>query len=597
MELIELIKGGMAPRNSGRSSQSTLEEKLQEPPDRGNWANKTEFILSCLGYAIGIGNVWRFPYLCYRNGGGAFLVPYLLMLGLCGIPLFFMETSLGQFASTSCITLFNICPLLQGAGLTIVIVNLICSAYYNVIISYPIYFLFMSFQSRVPWQDCGHEWNTENCFKLGLESSNTSTSQDDMNQTREWKTPADEFFHNKILQISDGIEDQGTIVWQLLLCNIASWIIVFLCIMKGVKSVGKVVYFTATFPFIILFILFIRGITLPGAWEGIRFYITPQWEQLGNIKVWADAAVQIFYSLGPGWGGIVNMASYNNFKNNNKLDSIVIPIVNCGTSVFAGFVVFSVLGFMSHQTGVPVSTVATGGPGLAFVTYPEAITMLPLPQLWAFLFFLMLYLLGMDSLFVQIEALISGVTDAYTSLRKHKVLVTALSIFVMFLASLSCITNGGMYVLQLLDWYAASISVILTCIVEVIIVGWLYGCSTFVRDLEFMIEEKINLWWRLSWKYITPIILMFIFVTTIAFNTPVTYNTQAYPYWAIIVGWFSAVLSMIWIPICIIYRLAKSKGTFLQRLKANVQATASWGPALEENRIAWKNHIAKCNQR
>ncbi|KAJ9580325.1 hypothetical protein L9F63_004018, partial [Diploptera punctata] len=138
---------------------------IQSSPERGSWANKTEFILSCLGYAIGIGNVWRFPYLCYRNGGGAFLVPYLLMLGLCGIPLFFMETSLGQFANTGCITLFRICPLFKGAGFTIVVVNLICTAYYNVVISYPIYFLIMSLRPTLPWENCDHEWNTENCMK------------------------------------------------------------------------------------------------------------------------------------------------------------------------------------------------------------------------------------------------------------------------------------------------------------------------------------------------------------------------------------------------------------------------------------------------
>jgi solute carrier family 6 amino acid transporter-like protein 5/7/9/14 len=211
------------------------------------------------------------------------------------------------------------------------------------------------------------------------------------------KTPADEFFHYHILQISDSIEDQGGIVWPLLLCNVIAWTITYLCIMKGVKSVGKVVYFTATFPFFILFVLLIRGLTLPGAWDGVFFYIYPQWHQLTNLKVWADAACQIFFSLGPGWGGIVNMASYNHFRNNNQLDSILVPILNCGTSIFAGFVVFSVIGFMSHETGLPISTVATGGPGLAFVTYPEAITMLPWPHVWAILFFLMLFFLGLDS--------------------------------------------------------------------------------------------------------------------------------------------------------------------------------------------------------
>lgn len=182
------------------------------------------------------------------------------------------------------------------------------------------------------------------------------------------------------------------------------------------------VYFTATFPFIILFILFIRGVTLPGAVKGILFYIYPEWSRLLDLKVWADAAIQIFFSLGPGWGGIVNMASFNHFRNNAKGDSIYIPIINCSTSIFAGFVVFSVLGFMSRkfktylfyirfvinlificffltldQTGIPVATVATSGPGLAFITYPQAIAMLPFSHLWAGLFFSMLFLLGLDS--------------------------------------------------------------------------------------------------------------------------------------------------------------------------------------------------------
>lgn len=192
-------------------------------------------------------------------------------------------------------------------------------------------------------------------------------------------------------------ESPGGIVWPLFICNVVSWLIIYLCIMNGVKSVGKVVYFTATFPFVILGILFIRGVTLPGAIEGIKFYISPNWSQLTNLKVWADAAVQLFFSLGPGWGAIVNMASYNKFKNNTKWDAVLVPILNSSTSIFAGFVVFSVLGFLSHKTGIPVSVVANGGPGLAFVTYPEAITMLPFPHLWAVLFFIMLYLLGMDS--------------------------------------------------------------------------------------------------------------------------------------------------------------------------------------------------------
>lgn len=162
---------------------------------RGNWASKTEFLLSCLGYAIGIGNVWRFPYLCYRNGGGAFLIPYLLVLLFCGIPLFFMETCWGQFANTGCITMFKMTPLFKGAGYAIVIVNIICTTYYNVIISYPLLFLIKSMRNPLPWVNCDNEWNTEKCFKItGAEEVGSFINNTFLNTSERLKTPADEFF-------------------------------------------------------------------------------------------------------------------------------------------------------------------------------------------------------------------------------------------------------------------------------------------------------------------------------------------------------------------------------------------------------------------
>ncbi|XP_065083593.1 sodium- and chloride-dependent glycine transporter 1 [Ochlerotatus camptorhynchus] len=559
--------------------------------ERGSWASKTEFILSCLGYAIGIGNVWRFPYLCYRNGGGAFLVPYLSMLFLCGIPLFFLEVCLGQFTGLGCVTVFKIAPLLKGAGPAIVIINFICSSYYNVIIAYPMLFLWKSMQAQLPWESCNNEWNTPRCLELGGQGRAQILMNNSMLSPAErWRTPADEFFHNEILHISDGIETVGSIVWPLFVCNAISWVVIYACIINGVKSIGKVVYFTATFPFVVLGILFVRGITLPGAAEGIRFYIMPQWSELTNLKVWADAAIQIFFSLGPGWGGIVNMASYNQFKNNTKLDSILIPIVNCGTSIFAGFVVFSVLGYLSHQTGLPVSTVATGGPGLAFITYPEAIAMLPFPHLWASLFFMMLFFLGVGSMFVQIEAIISSVLDEVPRLRRRKRLITLGICFVMFLLSTSCTTEGGMYLLQLFDWYSASISVILVCIVEVIAVAWIYGVQNFVRDVEFMIDRPVGRFWVVSWKFVTPVILIFIFFTTIVHNTEVTYNGVQYPQWAIAVGWMSCISSMLCIPAYALYKLATTKGTFMQRIKTNL-IPYDWGPSDELQKSLWQSHV------
>lgn len=128
----------------------------------------------------------------------------------------------------------------------------------------------------------------------------------------------------------------GGLRWQLVLCLLGAWIIVCLCLIKGVQSSGKVVYFTALFPYLVLVILLIRGVLLPGAYNGIIFYTNPKLENLLNIGVWSDAATQIFYSLGPSFGGLITLASYNKFNNNCHRDAVLIALANCSTSVFAG---------------------------------------------------------------------------------------------------------------------------------------------------------------------------------------------------------------------------------------------------------------------
>ncbi|XP_055375598.1 sodium- and chloride-dependent glycine transporter 1-like [Condylostylus longicornis] len=556
--------------------------------NRGQWANKTEFILSCISYAIGLGNIWRFPYLCYASGGGAFLIPYLIMLFVCGLPLFYMEIIIGQFSSTGVLGMFRLCPIFKGAGYAIIVVNLYIICYFSVIISYPVLYMTKILNPIIPWNDCSNDWNTKNCLSLTNHFQNAS---DVNNLVNSFKTPSDEFFHIQILQASNGIDDIGGIVWPLFFSLLFVWILTYICISCSVKSIGKVVYFTALFPYVILTILLIRGVTLPGAWKGIKFYIEPDWNKLLDLKVWADAALQIFYSLGPGWGGIVNTASYNKFRNNAQIDGIIIPIINSSTSIFAGFVVFSVLGFLSDKTGIPVEKVATSGAGLAFITYPQAVSMLPLPHLWAALFFLMIFLIGIGSQLLQLEAVIATLIDEIHFLRDHKKKVTLISCIVFFLLSLLMITNGGIFILQLIDWYSASISVILICIIEVIMVSYFYGIEKFANDISFMLHKYPSKIWLCSWKYTTPLLLIFLLGTTIIFNRNVSYNNIPYPEWAIIIGWCTFASSVICIPIYIIYLLWSEDGSFKDKLYRNLKPF-DWTPAKDEMKFSYQQFCA-----
>ena len=420
--LAEKEKALVADDSSSPSNSQSSLDSGDENEERGNWTGKLDFFLSCVGFAVGLGNIWRFPYLCYKSGGGAFLIPYVIFLVLCGLPLFFMEVSYGQFASLSPITVWRMSPLFKGVGYGMVIISGMVCVYYNIIITWTLYFLYMSFRAILPWSTCSNSWNTEYCYlhteNSTMEDNSTSfnwrnvTALSNMtynltngvnmtenvltNKTKHI-TPSEEFWQRHVLKMTDGIENMGGIRWELFICLVVAWVLVFLCLCKGVKSSGRVVYFTATFPYLVLVILLIRGVTLPGASEGLKFYLIPKWEKLATFQVWGDAAVQIFYSVGMAWGGLITMASYNKFHNNVYRDAMIVPLINCGTSIFAGLVIFSILGFMAHETGDKIEDVVTQGPGLVFVAYPEAVAKLPISPLWAVLFFLMLLTIGLDS--------------------------------------------------------------------------------------------------------------------------------------------------------------------------------------------------------
>ncbi|KAA0189854.1 hypothetical protein HAZT_HAZT006023 [Hyalella azteca] len=220
---------------------------------------------------------------------------------------------------------------------------------------------------------------------------------DDSSEEQPYVESSVEFFLNEVLRISTDIRYLGGVVPGLALANLIVWVVVFLAIFKGVKVLGKVVWFTAIFPFFVLFVLLVRGLTLPGASKGIELYLYPDFSKLLSVRVWSDAAVQGFFSLGAGWGTLHCLGSFSRFHNNTVHDAVMVPLVNAFTSFVSGLVVFSVLGFMAQNVGKPVAHLALGGIDLAFITYPEAIAAMPGSHFWSIAFFFMIFLLGIDS--------------------------------------------------------------------------------------------------------------------------------------------------------------------------------------------------------
>ncbi|XP_036816662.1 sodium- and chloride-dependent GABA transporter 2-like isoform X1 [Oncorhynchus mykiss] len=555
-----------APLSVGRHEllPGSVHYTQQRVKERGQWDSKMEFILTVAGAIIGLGNIWRFPYLCYKNGGGAFFIPYILYLVTCGIPLFILETALGQYTSQGGITCWRkICPLFEGLGYAAQVITIYGCMTYIVILAWAFHYLFSSFTVDLPWANCNNDWNTDACVTFGTN-----------NVTSNWTVPllntsssVVEFWQRRVLRISDGIESLGGIRWELALCLLLSWAICYFCIWKGVRSTGKAACFTATFPYVMLLVLFVRGVTLPGAIDGIFYYMYPNATRLADPQVWMDAGTQVFFSYAICLGYLTSLGSYNKYNNNCYKDSFYLCLLNSGTSFLSGFAIFSILGYMAGEQGVDISMVAESGPGLVFIVYPQAVSLLPCPQFWAVCFFTMIILLGLDSQFVGLESLMTSVTDVYPNvLRKghRRELLLLLICCCCCLVGLIMVTEGGLYIIQLFDHYVCSgATLLLLSICQSFSIGWIYGAERFCDNIEDMIGYRPSSLVKYCWLYITPTMCTGTFVFSVLKYSPLKFNnTYVYPWWAYGLGWFLAMSSLSLIPITMVYKLYRGQGTF-----------------------------------
>ncbi len=479
--------------------------------DRPQWRSGWGFLLAAIGSAVGLGNIWRFPYVAYKNGGGAFLIPYVVALVTAGIPILMLEFALGHKKTASAPKAFySIDSKWEWLGwwsVTFVMFGIVM--YYIVVIGWCVNYMVFSF-------------------------------------TRQWGADPNTFFFSTFLEKSSGVWNLGginyTIAAAVALVWFINWMITYQGIEKGIERAAK---FMMPMLFVITFVIIIWSMFLHGAADGIRTYVTPDFSQITRLDVWVSAYGQIFFSLSLGFGIMIAYASYLPPDANIFKSSLIVAFTNSSYEVFAGFGVFSVLGYMALKQHKPISQLVESGIGLAFVAYPKAISLLPFGALFGVLFFFLLTIAGISSSISIIEAFTSAFLDKFNVSRKRLITVICL---IGFLGSLLFTTHAGIYWLDIVDHFLNQYGLLTVGILEAFIIGWLYRTeklkSHIVSQLGLsgarhkLFNYVILQLWKYCIRFITPVALGFAIITSISREFHHAYG--GYPVSGVIilgVGW------------------------------------------------------------
>uniref|UniRef100_A0A672LQM5 Sodium-dependent neutral amino acid transporter B(0)AT1-like n=1 Tax=Sinocyclocheilus grahami TaxID=75366 RepID=A0A672LQM5_SINGR len=435
-------------------------------------------------------------------------------------------------------------------------VSFLVSLYYNTIIAWVMWYFFNSFQEPLPWSQC-----PINANRTGLVSECERSS------------PVDYFWYRETLNTSAAIDETGGLQWWMILCLISAWGVLYVCCIRGIETTGKAVYVTSTLPYVVLTIFLIRGLTLKGSVDGIKFLFTPDLNELANPSTWLDAGAQVFYSFSLAFGGLISFSSYNSVHNNCEQDAVIISIINAFTSIYAATVIYSIIGFRATERfddclsgniltllntfDLPEGNITQNnyqevlyslnstnpdiisnlhlktcdlnsflsegveGTGLAFIVFTEAITKMPLSPLWSVLFFIMLFCLGLSSMFGNIEGVLVPLQDLKVFPKSWpKEVISGVTCLVCCLVGLIFVQGSGNYWLALFDSFAGSIPLLVIAFSEMIGVVYVYGIDRFNEDMIFMIGHKPNIFWQATWRVISPLIMLAIFI--FYFSTIVT---------------------------------------------------------------------------
>ena len=558
---------------TGGYSQKVIvipDESDQKSEPKEHWSHGTDFILASLGYAIGFGNLWRFPYKMHEHGGINFLIPYFFFLIVLGLPLFFIELVLGQYVSYGPTKIYGaMSPLFTGLGYSMIAIVACSSIYYNVINSWCIFYFITSFQNPLPWN-----------------STNT-----------------EEYFVSDVLQFKKGITwyNFGSLHWELVLCSLAAWLIIAVVSTKSLHQARWMLKFNTLYPFLVMTTLCIIGLSKSGGIDGvIECFTFKGWGKvLENSTLLKDAAVQVIFSLGIGFGNQANFARFNDFKNNCLRDAMMVIAGDTLASIVAGITVYAFVGFIAFDID-PHMTVEDlikdriqEGPTLTFSAMMSGLDIIGrdvpyLSQSLTAMFSIMLLTIGMNSMIAEIFNIKYALLDQYKPLRRYKIQLTFGLCAFFFPLSLPYCTSGGYQLFLAMDNSAIANNAIFVALLQLVLVGWVYGVKNFMDCVSKMgIELKSSTRWyfHACIRYICPFTLTMLLTIALIHNFN-NYHFIEFKFYidgktknyklkeAEPLVWMVQVFTLSFIPVMAIWKIWQSRNSS----RSLCRATAQWVP-------------------
>mgnify|MGYP000894536841 FL=1 len=449
---------------------------MSQAPARATWTGRSMFLFAAIGSAIGLGNIWRFPYIAYDNGGGAFLLPYVVALITAGVPVLLLDYVLGhRFRGSAPLVWRRISARTEAIGWVQTIITYIIAVYYAVILA---------------WSTI-YTW-----FSLKLA----------------WGEDPEAFFVRDFLHADNESINSTTVVWPIAITLAVIWVLIVAVMALGIRKGTGLLSSVFVPTLIVLFLILVgRSLFLPGAGEGLEAFFTPRWSALADPTVWMAAYGQIFYSLAIAFGIMMTQASYLKRRSNLSGLGTVVGLSNSGFEVLAGIGVFATLGFMASTSGVAVDEVATSGIGLAFIAFPTIINQMPGGPLFGVLFFGSLFIAGFTSLVTIVEVVVSSFQDKFRLERRTASIAVGVACAVPSLVLFPVTTGLGS--LDIVDKFVNVLGIVLIAVISTVTIGWVLKRTPELRaHVNAVSSLQLGRWWDFSLTVITPLILGITFI-------------------------------------------------------------------------------------